>query len=233
MLGPPRRPTEDRAPWTTSTCSSRASARRDHDRARGRVLVLIVIVSWRLARASRGWSAGSRALTRGGDGPSLESTLEAHIDKVFDVVRELRRARGPDGGPGADAAPSAFQRVGLVRFNPFEDTGGNQSFALALLDQHGDGFVVSAASTPAPAPASTARRSRAGKSEAALSDEEAEALAPRARLRDGTGEGRLIADATRDTRAGTGSAHPRVMPRSRPRHAAVRTPPRGPSRSAA
>ena len=37
----------------------------------------------------------------------------------------------------------AFQRIGLVRFNPFEDTGGNQSFALALLDHHGDGFVVS------------------------------------------------------------------------------------------
>ena len=37
----------------------------------------------------------------------------------------------------------AVQRVGLVRFNPFEDTGSNQSFALALLDGHGDGFIVS------------------------------------------------------------------------------------------
>ena len=37
----------------------------------------------------------------------------------------------------------SFGRVGLVRFNPFEDTGGNQSFALALLDGRGDGFVVS------------------------------------------------------------------------------------------
>ena len=38
----------------------------------------------------------------------------------------------------------AYGRVGLVRFNPFEgDTGGNQSFALALLGGRGDGFVVS------------------------------------------------------------------------------------------
>ena len=37
----------------------------------------------------------------------------------------------------------AFQRVGLVRFNPFEDTGGNQSFALALLDAEGNGWVLS------------------------------------------------------------------------------------------
>lgn len=34
--------------------------------------------------------------------------------------------------------------VGLVRFNPFEQgQGGNQSFALALLDERGSGAVVS------------------------------------------------------------------------------------------
>ena len=37
----------------------------------------------------------------------------------------------------------SFQRVGLVRYNPFEETGGNQSFALALLDAGGDGWVLS------------------------------------------------------------------------------------------
>ena len=36
-----------------------------------------------------------------------------------------------------------LQRVGLLRFNPFDETGGNQSFALALLNDHGDGFVIS------------------------------------------------------------------------------------------
>ena len=41
------------------------------------------------------------------------------------------------------AGRRAIQRVGLVRFNPFEDTGGNQSFALALTDATGNGFVVS------------------------------------------------------------------------------------------
>ena len=36
-----------------------------------------------------------------------------------------------------------LQKVGLVRFNPFADTGGNQSFAMALLDGHDNGLVVS------------------------------------------------------------------------------------------
>jgi len=34
------------------------------------------------------------------------------------------------------------QRVGLVRFNPFSDTGGSQSFTLALLDGHNNGLVM-------------------------------------------------------------------------------------------
>ena len=35
-----------------------------------------------------------------------------------------------------------LQKVGLVRFNPFSDTGGNQSFVLALLDGNDDGLVI-------------------------------------------------------------------------------------------
>lgn len=37
----------------------------------------------------------------------------------------------------------SIQRVGVVRFNAFPDVGGDQSFAIALLDNHGDGVVIS------------------------------------------------------------------------------------------
>ncbi|MBI1872094.1 DUF4446 family protein [Candidatus Collierbacteria bacterium] len=36
-----------------------------------------------------------------------------------------------------------LQRIGFKRFNPFTDTGGNQSFILSLLDENGDGIVIS------------------------------------------------------------------------------------------
>ena len=35
-----------------------------------------------------------------------------------------------------------IQKVGLIRYNPFSDTGGNQSFVLALLDGNDNGFVI-------------------------------------------------------------------------------------------
>lgn len=36
-----------------------------------------------------------------------------------------------------------LQKLGILRFNPFEDTGGDQSFTIALLDGNNDGFVFS------------------------------------------------------------------------------------------
>jgi hypothetical protein len=35
-----------------------------------------------------------------------------------------------------------IQRIGLVRFNPFSDTGGSQSFTIALLDGKDNGIVM-------------------------------------------------------------------------------------------
>ena len=36
----------------------------------------------------------------------------------------------------------ALVKVGVVRFNPFHETGGDQSFAIALLDEYNTGFVL-------------------------------------------------------------------------------------------
>jgi len=35
-----------------------------------------------------------------------------------------------------------IQKIGIVRFNPFSDTGGSQSFTIALLDGKKSGIVI-------------------------------------------------------------------------------------------
>ena len=81
-------------------------------------------------------------LTRGTDGGSLQEVLDVHVREVraaLDCVRELDgRARGLER-----SGRRHMQRVGFLRFNPFRDAGGDQSFALALADSEGNGFVVS------------------------------------------------------------------------------------------
>jgi len=42
-----------------------------------------------------------------------------------------------------------IQKVGLLRFNPFDDMGGNQSFILALLDGKDTGVTISGLSSRA------------------------------------------------------------------------------------
>ncbi|MDN5348000.1 MAG: hypothetical protein PWP65_1564 [Clostridia bacterium] len=37
---------------------------------------------------------------------------------------------------------NALSRVGIVRFNPFPDVGSDLSFAVALLDMRGNGFIL-------------------------------------------------------------------------------------------
>lgn len=36
----------------------------------------------------------------------------------------------------------SFQKFNLVRFNPFEGMGGDQSFSLCMLDKDDNGFVI-------------------------------------------------------------------------------------------
>lgn len=40
-----------------------------------------------------------------------------------------------------------IQKVGLLRFNPFKDTGGDQSFILALVDAQDTGVIISSLHT--------------------------------------------------------------------------------------
>lgn len=36
-----------------------------------------------------------------------------------------------------------IKKIGVLRFNPFKDTGGNQSFVLALLNENDSGLILS------------------------------------------------------------------------------------------
>jgi len=41
-----------------------------------------------------------------------------------------------------EKSKKSVQRVGMVRFNPFAESGGDQSFSIALLDENNDGIVM-------------------------------------------------------------------------------------------
>ena len=135
-------------------------------------LALAVVGLIRLAR-----SLGRRldSLTRGSDAQSLEAVLGGHMERVRQVVNDVHTVSARTAMVERDLE-GTLGRIGLVRFNPFEDTGGNQSFALALVDSRGDGFVVSSLHARAGTRV-YAKAVAGGTSESALSAEEDQALA--------------------------------------------------------
>jgi hypothetical protein len=135
-------------------------------------IVLILAVGVLARRATR-LDRRLAAITRGSEG-SLESILDAHLDKVYAMAKDLDDL-GARTGTLEVGQRRALQRTGLVRFNPFEDTGGNQSFALAILDAQGSGIVVSSLHSRT-GTRIYAKAVAGGRAEAALSDEEGEAL---------------------------------------------------------
>lgn len=60
-----------------------------------------------------------------------QKAVEEHLTRIDQELGELAR-RGR----------LHIQKVGLIRFNPFAETGGNQSFALAVLDAEDNGLVM-------------------------------------------------------------------------------------------
>ena len=134
------------------------------------LLLLALVQARRIGRLGRRLDG----LTRGSDGKTIETILSSHLDRVYAVARELDELSARSAVLEADGR-KAIQRVGLVRFNPFEDTGGNQSFALALTDAGGDGFVVSSLHSRTGTRV-YAKAIAGGRADGALSTEETEAL---------------------------------------------------------
>lgn len=138
------------------------------------VALILVVAVIAVALRTRRLDARLAGLTRGSEGRSLEAVLDAHLDKVFAVARELDEVVARQAVLEA-AQRRSFQRVGLVRYNPFEETGGNQSFALALLDATGDGWVLSSLHARSGTRV-YAKAIKAGRADTGLSEEETTAL---------------------------------------------------------
>jgi hypothetical protein len=103
------------------------------------LLLLALLQSVRLRRALRAYRS---LVSDGTSGGSLSDVLERHVVRVEEVRNRLGQLEGQNARLTERSATS-IQHIGLVRFNPFEDTGSDQSFAIALLDDRRDGIVIS------------------------------------------------------------------------------------------
>jgi hypothetical protein len=72
---------------------------------------------------------------------TLQKGVEEDLSKKgFDEVRKRLSFLEEDGKLHS-------QKISLLRFNPFDELGGDHSFALAILDGHDSGIIISSLHT--------------------------------------------------------------------------------------
>ena len=76
-----------------------------------------------------------------GNGKDIEEDLETYMYRVEKVEKQNNEIANYVKTLDEDLT-RCIQKVGMVRYNAFKDTGSDLSFTLALLDEHNDGVVL-------------------------------------------------------------------------------------------
>lgn len=140
--------------------------------AAGAVLAVVVAAAagLRLRRVRRAY-AGVTTAAENGD----------LLERMSAQQRELEALRAAVGviGAGLDGARAeladAVRHVAVVRYDAFEDMGGRMSYSAAMLDDAGDGLVLSTINGRSET-RSYAKGVKAGSSDSPLSPEELQAI---------------------------------------------------------
>jgi len=101
------------------------------------LVAAVLGLAWFVFRLYRRWN-----LVFGRNAKTSEQ-LGAEFGKRLAAAEAKLRGLEPRIGRLEAVAPRNIQKVGFLRFNPFERTGGDQSFVVALLDHTDSGVVIS------------------------------------------------------------------------------------------
>ena len=101
--------------------------------------IVLLLVVWVILLERR-----LKKLSSGKSGASLEDTITANQASLEELAR-FRKAVEVELGRINERVKKKLHGAKTIRFNPFAGTGsgGNQSFATALLDEEGSGVVIS------------------------------------------------------------------------------------------
>jgi uncharacterized protein YlxW (UPF0749 family) len=75
------------------------------------------------------------------DDRQVVQLLSQHDQTIARLKAAVRQLAGQQRSQ-AETMMGAVQRIGLIRYDAFEDMGGHLSFSAALLDAGGDGIVI-------------------------------------------------------------------------------------------
>jgi hypothetical protein len=100
--------------------------------------LLLILTYTRVARLRKTYGA----LLMSPEGKDLGELLGMYVEQMHLAASKADQLTKTSEQMERDLKAS-LRQVGMIRFDAFEGTGGEQSFALALLNAQGDGVVIS------------------------------------------------------------------------------------------
>ena len=97
----------------------------------------LVLVEWQVIALKK----RLKIFFKGSQAGDLEGVIAAGAEKIKALENAVADLYGKNEIVDK-IARAGLQKVGLLRFNAFNDVGGDQSFALALLDYQNNGAVI-------------------------------------------------------------------------------------------
>ena len=106
------------------------------------VLIMFIIMIVNLVQISK-LKKRYKIFMSGKNARNLEKTLIERLDQV-DTLLEANAVNEKNIKVLFNKMKFTFQKVGLVKYDAFNEMGGKLSFSLALLNEKNDGFVMNA-----------------------------------------------------------------------------------------
>jgi len=101
-------------------------------------LIVFISINIKLGKMNKRYSK----MMRGMEGINIEQLLLNHIEEVKQAVCKVNDL-SKDCQRLENISKECIQKIGIIRFNAFEDVGSDLSFAIALLNSQNNGVIVS------------------------------------------------------------------------------------------
>lgn len=105
------------------------------------ILILLILYIANSIKLSKLRKSYKEFMKRLGNGTNLDEMLKQYISSV-DRVEQGNKNLENACKQNNKNQEKCLQKIGLVRYNAFQDTGSNLSFALAILDKNNNGIVL-------------------------------------------------------------------------------------------
>ena len=140
----------------------------------GIVLLLIIGFTIVIAKFSSINKKYKTLMNKLGNGKNIDEVLEKYMDRVSSVEKQNAEIIQYVTNLDKDME-KCIQKIGIVRYSAFKDTGSDLSFALAMLDENNDGVVFNGIYSREMSNI-YAKPVKKGKSNYTISEEEQEAI---------------------------------------------------------